>query len=71
MSVESADQLHVVDENAAAAVEQVRQSRVIQIDLALDAAIVGEADEIDLRSHGLPSSLVEHRWNVLWDMSAE
>ena len=70
MPVESADQLYVMDDDAEMAVEEVRQPGVVQVHFALDAAIVGEADEIDLRSHRLPSPLHEHCWNVLWDMSA-
>jgi hypothetical protein len=71
VSVERADQLHVVNEDGTAAIEQVCEPSVVQVNLALDAAIIGKPYEIDLRSHGLPSRLVEHLWNLLWDLSAE
>ena len=60
VTVQRAHQRDVVDGDGLAPVEQIGQARVLQVYSSLDPAILGEADKVDVRSHGVPCDFLDH-----------
>ena len=60
VAVQRAHEDAVADGDHLAPIQEVGQTRVLEIDSSLDPAVVGEADEVDVRSPGLPCTFLGH-----------